>query len=168
VVAGQLARRVRVQDNVVRGAMQGIKLALSRSEAIEEQKALPIEDAALVGNRIVLGGKESEENAKRFGIMVGHALSLLVQDNGVDGSAMEASGLRLYGEYGLRLIVRDNHFTRLAAPIEIEVTGELPQKTACLWLVSSNIAQDAELLIVAKKEVMAVLRAGDNNVPRVT
>ena len=161
VIGGQTATDVRIEDNIVSGAVQGISVGVSQREPVKG-KALQVDRAVVTNNSVRLAQTAGESGRNRFGIFVGNAKSVLVQANRVRFGPASAEGpqeagfeweaIRLTGVYGPHLVVRDNHVE--GATIGIKFTPEgtkdpafpnrppvFPDRRACLWLVQFNVAE---------------------------
>lgn len=170
VVAGAVASEVRITENRVYGAAQGIKVALSREEA-EEGDPLKVEHLSVQGNRVevaLLEGATSDP-PPYFGIGIGNAESLLVRDNRVLGRKSWPSslhelnmGIHLHGDYGPRLLVRENHVSDFDIGLQLEAPG-LKEQPDGIWSLSANVCETRTML-VAPDWVKKVAAKGDKNV----
>ena len=152
VVAGVTASEVRIEDNVVSQATEGISVGLSKSEAAKGE-ALIADRVIVVRNSVTLRVTDGEER-NRHGIFIGNANSVLVQANRVvtedrKRADVEVDGVRLVGAYGRQVIVRDNHFEGprtgiVFAPGENEKI-KLPilplDRPDRVWLFAFNVAE---------------------------
>ncbi len=167
VVAGELAREVRIADNVLGDAAQGIAIGLSRAEE-SEGTSLQVERALVVGNSVRVRLGEADLKRNRFGIFVGNAQSLLVQGNRVtvdDERVFEAGmeSLRLSGAYGRSMVVRDNHVSGTSTGINFAPQGALPDGSEqCLWVFEANLAEQGQVAIQCTEEVRRLLRERNN------
>ena len=154
VVAGVAATEVRIEDNIIREATEGIGVGLSKREAAKAD-ALLADRVIVVGNSVSLRVTDGEER-NRHGIFIGNANSVLVQANRVVTEdrkvpEVDVDGVTLIGVYGRQVIVRDNHFEGprtgiIFAPGEDEKTKrpnlnlERPDR---VWLFACNVAESA-------------------------
>lgn len=168
VVAGVVAREVCVERNLVQGAHQGIVVALSRSETEEDKEYLSVENVAVLGNRVHIAAAEDfDRRIPCFGIFIGNAQSVLVQANRVAATELleelQASGLRLHGQYEWRLLVRDNHFSEFMYGIELAALEVAQAKGELLWVVEGNLVVHGRDILRVEEAVGQKLRR-DNNV----
>ena len=175
VVAGSFAGEVRIEDNVVGDAMEGIAVGLSREET-GKSNALMAERVVVVDNSVtVRAGEASERN--RFGIFVGNAESVRVAGNrdtvaGGPGGAVDLDGVRLVGVYGRQVIVRDNHFagprTGIAFDPREDAAHTLPrphQEIADrVWLFQFNVCESAERAVVYADRLQNIV-IDEHNIP---
>lgn len=170
VVAGAVAREVRIAGNVVSGAGQGIKAALSREEA-EEGAPLKIEHVVVECNRVEATALEEALQSKDvcFGIGIGNAHSLLIRGNRLvgpgkeSGRAKENRAVHLVGAYGPMLVVRENHATGFRVGIQLEPVDDGPKSLGdCMWSITANLAEQAEVILVATA-ALKKLTKGDRN-----
>ena len=164
VVAGNIAREVRIEDNVVDNAVEGIAVGLSRQE---RAPGLPLRvDRAVVARNSVqlLLGPADVRN--RFGLFLGNAGSALVNANRVTTDPAEArlrgvEGLRLSGVYGMHLAVRDNHFLGTTIGIRFDPQAApgvpLPRQRDRVWLFEFNVAENAAQMLVVPDSVREVV-----------
>lgn len=154
VVAGVAATEVRIEDNIISGATEGIGVGLSKREAAKAD-ALLAERVIVVRNSVSLRVTDGEER-NRHGIFIGNANSVLLQANRVVTEdrkvpEVEVDGITLIGVYGRQVIVRDNHFEGprtgiVFAPGEDQKTRRPDLKLKRpdrVWLFACNVAESA-------------------------
>ena len=154
VVAGVTASEVRIEDNVVSGATEGINVGLSKSEAARGD-ALLAERVIVARNSVTLRVTDGEAR-NRHGIFIGNANSVLVQANRVVTEnrkvpQVEVDGVTLIGVYGRQVIVRDNHFEGPRTGIVFMPGEDERHKRPSLklerpdrvWLFAFNLAESA-------------------------
>lgn len=148
VVAGVEAGDVRIAGNTIRGVLQGIHVGLSRGNAAPGRRDLS-QTVLIEGNTVDVILPPNALRA-RHGIFVGNCDSMAIENNIVTLDRLQAQnrvpvdGIRVYGQLGKRMIVRQNHmkigrektrgFTR---GILIHPLNDFPRP---LWLVSDNVA----------------------------
>lgn len=160
VVAGSRADDVTIAGNDISGLRQGVHLGLShRGAARGDIRAYDaIGRAVVTGNtvRVVFDGPGRERHA----IFVGHCNSLLVADNRLDCARGErgragAEGVRVFGQLGRFMIVRQNHLSGFTTGIRIVPLN--PEKEndrrRQQWLVIQNIAENAQRAVDAPPSV---------------
>lgn len=170
VVAGASASEVRIEQNLVYGAGQGIKVALSQREQ-EKGAPLKVEHLTIHGNRVEVAFLEGSESdpPPYFGIGVGNADSVLIRDNRLLGLEKWPGGLRelnmgvhLHGEYGPRVLVRENHVTDFDIGVELEPTTQ-DDHARPLWSVHANVFH-TRVALLAPDWVKNAAEEGDRNV----
>jgi hypothetical protein len=172
VVGGQAVTALSIKDNVIDGFLQGIVVGVSHHEL--PPPARPADTAGHVvirDNRIgivvdpVLGYA-----AARYGIFVGNVESLQIENNRISltlpaGTDIEADGIRVFGYFGNKMIVRHNYVSRFHTGIRVvqvagpglydtatAVPGEAylrPIREGPLWLVADNVLQGSRQPILA-------------------
>jgi hypothetical protein len=162
VIGGQSAREVRIINNTVTGFLQGIHLGVSH----QEQNAGAPDLARLVtisGNNIGVSLPPDVSREERHGVFVGNCRSLMIENNYVEsleGNPIE--GIRLFGHFGQRVIVRHNHLVACDPGIFIKPLQAFPEKQF-LWLAADNIAVGAKVSVVAPKSVKKTYEYVDAN-----
>lgn len=167
VIAGELAREVRIEDNVLADVAQGIAIGLSRKEETEG-KGLRVDRAVLVRNSVRVALSDADLKRNRFGLFVGNAQSLLVAANRVTAEDLrvrevEMEALRLSGDYGRHVVVRDNHSSGTPTGIGFAPQGALPASVEeCLWVFEANLAEQAAEVIDCSEPTRRLLREQNN------
>lgn len=165
VVAGVTASEVRIEDNVVSEATEGISVDLSKSEAAKGDA--PLADRVIVARNSVMLRVTDGKKGNRHGIFIGNANSVLVQANRVvtedrQVSEVEVNGVTLTGVYGRQVIVRDNHFEGPRIGI-VFTPGEnkniklpiLPlEQPDRVWLFAFNVAESATEALQCPRELL--------------
>ena len=144
VVGGRSAVEVRILQNTVAGAMQGIHVGLSHRGA-----ARGATDAAgrvtIVGNTLdirlpAIGLRD------RHAIFVGSADSVLVENNyglmAASGqpTAVSVEAVRVLGMLGRKAILRENHFQGFTIGFIFHPLNNPASKVANLWVIADNVA----------------------------
>jgi hypothetical protein len=157
VVAGSRAAEVTIAHNWVSSAAQGIAIGLSKGDAPNAEPLL-VQRASVSHNTVGIDLGERDLTRNRFGIFVGNADSLALENNRVvyanAAFAKETllESIRLNGIYGLHLSVRANHMR--GTPLGINFTPQAPlpvpseiakknETRPCLWLFDANLAEQA-------------------------
>jgi len=178
VVAGVRASEVRIEDNVVEQANEGIDVGLSKEETAKGE-ALSADRVVIARNSVTLRVVDAERS--RFhGIFVGNANSVVVQANRVltedrlvPAAAAAVDGVRLIGVYGRHVVVRDNHFEGARIGIifdpQQDRRNQLPGPNAevrdRIWLFACNVAESAEkALVYNEKLINNVTLMAENNI----
>ena len=171
VIGGKSAREVRIINNTVTGFLQGIHLGVSH----KEQKRGTPDMAGFVtisGNNIGVNLPADVRREERHGVFVGNCRSLMIENNYVESlEGQTIEGIRLFGYFGQRLIVRHNHLVACDPGILIKPLQAFPERQF-LWLAADNIAVGAKVSIVAPKSVKktyeyvdATKKIRDSNIP---
>ena len=167
VVGGDLARDVRILDNSVFAAVQGIHVGVSHREA---NRGTPdqVEWIRISGNtvHIRLGSQDTRE---RHALFIGNSASLAVENNyatltrDIDAE-QNIEGLRLYGHFGRRIIVRGNHFERFSTGILLNPRNDPPQSPTLQWVIDDNLAVSAAQVVnVVPSSLRSRVRGVSNN-----
>lgn len=151
-IAGQAAKDVRILNNTIEGCMQGIHVGFG------PQPAEAAGNVLLSGNTVNVP-VPVYANRDRHAIFIGNCDSLSVENNSLTcllptnsrlpansmgirlyKNSLEIDGIRLYGQMGRRMLVRQNHITQFtngvyAYPL-FDVDESLP---ASLWLIADNV-----------------------------
>lgn len=145
VVGGTRAQDVRILYNTIECALQGIHVGLSRSDPSQEI----IESArhVMISGNTVRICIPSSAVRERHGIFVGSGESMVIENNYVTSqrsnstSRLRLEGIRAFGRFGRRLIIRQNHTASTGSFVGIRVTplnGASPPQP--IWVVSDNVA----------------------------
>ena len=171
VIGGRSAKEVRIHNNTVTGFLQGIHLGVSH----EEQQPSTPDIAGFVtisGNNIGVSLPPDVSREERHGIFVGNCRSLMIENNYVEsleGQVIE--GIRLFGYFGQRIIVRHNHLVACDPGIFIKPLQAFPERQF-LWLAADNLAVGAKVAVAAPNSVKktyeyvdAIKKVRDSNIP---
>jgi hypothetical protein len=177
VVAGSRAAEVSIAHNWVSSAAQGIAIGLSQGDAPNVAPLL-VQRASIAHNTVGIDLGERDLTRNRFGIFVGNADSLALENNRVVyanaafAKETQLESIRLNGIYGLHLSVRANHMR--GTPLGINFTPQAPlpapseiakknETRPCLWLFDANLAEQA-LTVLKVAPVAADLVIDRDNV----
>ncbi|MFT3769523.1 MAG: DUF6519 domain-containing protein [Minicystis sp.] len=147
VVAGSIAGDVRIRDNTVRGALQGIHVGLSHDTKGEEIPQSDSVDRLLIAGNTVHLRFPLDEQRDRHGIFVGNARSLVIEDNFVAAlrtplaAAGYIEGIRVFGELGGMCLIRQNHMVDFDVGVRAQATN--PGRPPRLWRIADNFAEFA-------------------------
>jgi hypothetical protein len=168
VVAGQRTAEVHIVGNQVLDVVEGITVALSRNEHPPIGAPLHAGRVVITDNTLRLHLPLPDAQRNRFGIAVGHADSVRIEGNRIqrpqsgNGHAASVEGVRLIGEYGPHLSVRDNHLQGVSTGVHLapqQLPADLKQAAATrLWLLQGNLAEGAERVLDVQPP--ALLEAG--------
>jgi hypothetical protein len=174
VVAGQRAGQVRIEDNVILFATEGIGIGLSKEET-GKSEALRADRVVVARNSVVLRINTGERN--RRGIFVGNANSVLVEGNHVivEGRKLadvEVDGVLLSGIYGRSVVVRGNHFegprTGITFVAKEDGTTKLPLPGTPpdrVWLFQFNVAESAIQALFVSPTALGEVVIAEHNIP---
>ncbi len=151
VVAGTVARDVRVLHNTVSGAAQGIHVGLSDAgDPGESAGVVLVHGNTVVGHENVIAVRRPE------GVFAGNVDSIVVGANAMSFSttaieSLDFAGILLHGSYGPRLLVHENQIE--TAPVGVRV---VPLNTAAprRWLVRDNVASAGSAAVDAPPTVV--------------
>jgi hypothetical protein len=150
VIAGEKASEVRILNNSITRFRQGIHVGFSHKGAARDKRD-SAELVLIAGNRthvflpIPTGGE-------RHGIFVGNCQSVIVENNSVllerseKTADVEIDGIRLFGEFGRRVIVRGNHLEHykdrngFTTGIHFRPLNVPQLREKRLWIVTDNVS----------------------------
>lgn len=152
VVAGSDAATVRITGNVVRGAVQGIHVAVSQAGTPTIESV----DEVLVAQNTVHLRVPATFSRDRHAVFVGNAESAHVTDtrasaertaeiDGVPPTAIDA--VRLVGHFGPFIVVRGGSFSGFSVGVRADPLGLVP--TQRVWSISDVMARGASAGAVA-------------------
>ncbi len=156
VIGGQVSGNVRIRDNTVQGASQGIHVGLShrgakQGDPISSDSAL---DVAIVGNSIEVQLPVAVRG--REGIFAGNCDNLLIQGNRLSvtpttvARELGVDGICVYGYLGKFMIVRENHLRAFPGGIYIHPLNpplKISDTHRPLWLVIENMTEGGAVRI---------------------
>ncbi|MFI0445509.1 hypothetical protein [Actinomadura sp. 6N118] len=151
VVAGQRARTVRVLDNLVDGAAQGIHVATSVAATATRESAGEV----MVSRNVVRVLIPLVYNRGRHAVFVGNVRRLSVLDNVAElirigkEEVTPADGVRVYGVLGPQLMVRNSALTGFNRGVFIRAKDPVPQDGKRLWVVIDTLAAGTPVAVVA-------------------
>lgn len=145
VVAGSVARDVRILNNVIRDVIEGIHVGVSHTS---QAARLPdLAGMVMINGNTVEVTLTSVVSNERHGIYVGNCQSVAIEQNHIEinrnGLLTKIDGIRMWGHYGPRLIVRDNYIVNFTRDIFIVTLNNSESQQ---WLVADNFAQQISLL----------------------
>ncbi|TVQ17824.1 MAG: right-handed parallel beta-helix repeat-containing protein [Leptolyngbya sp. DLM2.Bin15] len=119
VVGGSIANDIRILNNRIEHTLQGIHLGLSQREP-SRGSPLSIENLLIAGNTIYVSFPNLSGGVnERHGIFVGNCKSLVIENNYLSlqrfrgTAASPIDSIRVHGFLGRRIIIRQNHLTRI-------------------------------------------------------
>ncbi len=145
VVGGRIAKDIRILNNTIDCALQGIHVGLSHSDPTRSQ----IDSTRTImihGNSIHIC-LPSSAGAERHGIFVGNSSSISMKDNWVSlkrfpsTTNLRIEAVRIFGYLGNRMIIEHNHIEGTHNIVGIRVTpiDENDPKRP-VWRISGNVA----------------------------
>jgi hypothetical protein len=148
VVAGAVARDVRISGNTITDAMDGIHVGLSTRNLHPEdrRKGRPapvlVDRVQIVGNTVSVRRPGTEYGA-HAGIFVGSAAIATLRDNQITvqtGTGKRlAEGIRVWGELGPMLLVTGNACLQSDVGIRVHVLRRNENAKERLWRVVENL-----------------------------
>ena len=151
VVGGAGARNVRVLDNLVEDATQGIHVGVSGHGG--ERRTI---ETVLIARNVVKAAVPASYDRERHGVFVGNARSVHVLDTAAtlrrlppEGvpSPTPVEGVRIHGELGPFLAVRQTSLQGFSTGVRVVPLPPVPQ--ARMWLVAETLAEGAGAALVA-------------------
>lgn len=143
---GDRAPDVWIANNRIIGFVQGIHIGTSRQDGDRHLRSY---NAQVVNNTIQLRLPSLAQ--ERHGIFVGHAHTVQIQNNLIEvispssrewDSLPPTDGIRLFGVYGPRLQVRQNHCIGVNTGIRVQARNAGKQEThhniRLAWIVADN------------------------------
>jgi len=172
VIAGQVARDVRVCNNTIQDVLQGVRLGLSHAR---DPNNPTVETPDRAGT-VVISGNTIElifppvAMRERFGVFVGNCDSLILENNYVRAQRFPQTGtsplegVRVFGFFGDRLIARHNHLADCTTGISVHVLNTSASVGArkLQWLVADNIAAGAGRAVVVVEPRVGLVRQIEN------
>lgn len=159
-VGGRLALDVRVLNNTVEGALQGVLVGLSPER---DQGGLDqAETVTVAGNTIRVVLPVSAREQDRHGIFVGHCKSLLIENNNIrlerlpGADAFPIDGIRVWGQLGDRLMITKNYVAsadgerRRSFMVGIRVTPLTDKPETAQWVVMWNVAPSTQATVIVQ------------------
>jgi len=115
VLAGISLQNIHVKDNVINGVLQGIHIGASNNKS--KNRSIKKAVCTLISGNSIVCLLNKMDKKERHGIFVGNCDSLVIRDNIVSVTRINnnekrwppSNGIRLYGHYGKRIIIKDNH-----------------------------------------------------------
>jgi hypothetical protein len=151
VVGGSSATTVRVLDNLVEGAIQGIHVGVSEREG--GRRSI---DSVLVAGNVVHALVPASYDRDRHGVFVGNVRSLHVVDTvatlgrippeGVPAPT-PVEGVRVHGTLGPFVAIRQTSLRGFSTGVRVVPLA--PEPTTRMWLVAETLAEGATAALVA-------------------
>jgi hypothetical protein len=148
VVAGRVARDVRVVNNTVDGALQGVHVGVSHEVRPNDPAEGRVDRAGTIvitGNSVEVPLSQDAIRRGRHAIFVGNCDSLSIENNFVrltpaaGSENVPASGIVTYGFLGRKVLVRHNHVVRFSTGLEFVPRFPFPSRAQVLWLMADNL-----------------------------
>lgn len=139
VVGGAIARDVRIRDNAISGVEQGVHIGLA-----DGRRGREVAGVVQVSGNVVEMINSSLTTGERHAIFVGGAESLVVEANRGHVAAnapidrIAAEPIRLWGEFGRRLLVTGNHFEGFRRAIYLRPFLYTQDDDDRPWVVQNN------------------------------
>jgi hypothetical protein len=156
VVAGRVARDVRVLNNTIDGALQGVHIGVSHEVRPTDPAGGRVDRAgtiAVAGNTLEVPLSQDAVKRGRHAIFVGNCDSLTIENNfarltPAPGSEnVTAAAIVTYGFLGRKVVVRHNHIVRFSTGMEFVPRFPFPARGQVLWLLADNLFASVSQLI---------------------
>jgi len=138
---------VRISGNYIRDVVQGIHVGLSHREL---HRGTPdVIDRLAISENTVHILLLNTNRGERHAIFVGSCASVSVTYNyaylhRIGSNAMQAiEGLRLFGAFGRRILIRGNHFADFNNGIYLRILTTYAAQTGLQWVIDDNFAESA-------------------------
>lgn len=149
VVAGTTVGTVRVHDNVVDGAIQGIHVGASHAHQPGREQAREV----VVSRNVVHARVPAAYTRERHAVFVGNARSVHVTDTvatlarpGVSfGPTTNVDGICVHGVLGAFLLVRQTSLHGFLTGVRVRSVAPEPAAGRRMWLVAETMAAGATL-----------------------
>ena len=141
VIGGEEAEEVRIVNNTIINALQGIHIGQSRRGAPRAER-LKSTVVSIKGNTIY-SRLPPAINREAYGILVGNCDSLFIENNVLTKEALKSTvflpmdGIHIAGALGKRMIVRHNETENYRFGVFVDPQSALNQP---LWMVVDNVA----------------------------
>jgi hypothetical protein len=169
VVGGQAIGDLQIIGNSVSGVITGITVGVSHRASAAEAKAKQrtpdqMGTVRIAGNEIACRANDVAAKNARFGVFVGSAHSLSIEDNRLTitaagiSTAPPADAIRAVGYFGGKVVIRNNYMTGFAMGIRVvQLQGNgpgtrvpatnssyvEPMRFGSQWLVADNAIEGA-------------------------
>jgi hypothetical protein len=145
-VGGEGIQECRILNNSIHDAVQGITVGMSN----HKKNPYTRETATVVtiaGNQIYVGLPPGAQFHAAQAIFVGNVDSLLIENNCAEvltnPDQVSREGVRVWGLFGRRIIVRDSHLAGFRPGIWFNPIVRPTKDLVPLWLVEDNMAENA-------------------------
>ncbi len=144
VVAGTRIDDVHIRDNRVHGVMQGIHVGVSHRES---SRGTPdMAGTVIISGNHIECALPAKYRRERHGIFVGNCNSLIITENYLRWKANairqnSMHGIYLYGHFGKRIIIKNNHLDNLGVQRGIAASAlNAASVNTPVWIVAENVA----------------------------
>ncbi|HEV2890587.1 MAG TPA: hypothetical protein VGX28_09445 [Frankiaceae bacterium] len=148
VVAGTTVGTVRVHDNVVENAIQGIHVGASHARRSGREQAREV----VVSRNVVHSRVPASYTRERHGVFVGNARSVHVTDTVATlvrpglfygGTLDKVDGIRVHGVLGPFVLVRQSSLEGFSTGVRVCPVAPVPDADHRMWLVDETMAAGA-------------------------
>lgn len=149
VVAGVVASDIRILNNTVDGAVQGIHVGLGNMKASPVVTRIPSTQVQIRGNTVNIF-LTPETIGGRHGIFLSSVTSGIISDNHLtlrhtENAGRETYAIRVVGVFGLRVLIERNAMFDFSGGIYIQPERSSSQSPT-LWKASDNASTSANWL----------------------
>jgi len=169
-VGGDVAGDVRILNNTIVGAFQGIHVGLSRK--VEPAREHIASVVTIAGNSIAIVLTPDAAKRDRHGIFVGNCQSLMIRNNNIRLERLTKTerllieGIRVWGVLGDKAHITENHlFSADGVKSKSFDTGVhlhplIQRPVTALWIVNLNVAPSRQTTVRATNGAQSI-----NNFP---
>lgn len=162
-IGGDNATDIRIINNTIEGAFQGIHVGLSRE--VEPAKDHVANVVTIANNTIAIVLTPDAAKRDRHGIFVGNCKSLLIENNNVrlerlaKTERLEIEGIRVWGALGDKAHITENHLFSFdgikskSFDTGIHMHPLAARPGTALWLVNLNVAPSRQTTVRATNGV---------------
>jgi Family of unknown function (DUF6519) len=149
VVAGNVANDIRILNNTIDGAVQGIHVGLGDMKASPLLTRLPSTQVQIRGNTVNIL-LTPETNGGRHGIFLSSIRSGIISDNHITlqrtaDASQDIYGIKVVGVLGLRVLIERNAMFNFNGGIYVQPESGTSQSTS-LWKASDNASTSANYI----------------------
>lgn len=146
VVAGNVANNIRILNNTIEGAVQGIHVGLGDMKASPVVTRLASTQVQIRGNTVNIL-LTPETNGGRHGIFLSSVTSGIISDNHLtlqrtENAGQDIYGIKVVGVFGLRVLIERNAMFNFSSGIYVQPESGSSQ-SASLWKASDNASTSA-------------------------
>jgi hypothetical protein len=165
-VGGTTAQNIKITDNTIEDAMQGIHVGVSHQAQRDEYDQ---SGSVLISNNSI-GIKLPANSHKqgRHGIFVGNSKDVLIENNTITLTRLNESdyifidGIRVWGILGNRLMITKNNINELngnqkrSFDVGIRVRPVFPIRRGSQWIVMWNVAHSKQSTVIVSGGAVSV------------
>jgi hypothetical protein len=160
-IGGRLAGHIDITGNTLDGMIEGIHVGVSHRTSLQNQFPSDRATHVVIANNDIGTVLPAALSRQRYGIYVGNCESALIENNVMRvtrtsfTNQMHVDGIHLFGEFGRRIIVRQNQTRGYSTGVSL--TGVRVPLGAKLWLVGETMAEGARVAVQVLPAGAAIL-----------